>query len=298
MSRRAARIASAIFVNILAGSPLVMLAQAEPVTADNCLASPKAETPAGSHWFYRTDHVNKRSCWYLRREDGSVAQAVPQPSQPLPAPQPAAKPSIADARAELRPRAAVREDSPTPLPTDAATPVGAAGNNAGSANTSVWNATAAVATRWPEVPPASDVAKPAAAAPDPAVNVAQADAAAPATASPAAAASPAASGVDLPVRPEMVPFVIAATTGALMFAGLAAFFTKRFRGRVRRRKASTARGPIWETTDDDRIVLSDYPAANDRDYRPRFARGVASAASRYRAPEVVQRTPRRAPAPR
>jgi len=292
MSRRAARIASAIFVNILAGSPLVMLAQAEPVTADNCLASPKAETPAGSHWFYRTDHVNKRSCWYLRREDGSVAQAVPQPSQPLPAPQPAAKPSIADARAELRPRAAVREDSPTPLPTDAATPVGAAGNNAGSANTSVWNATAAVATRWPEVPPASDVAKPAAAAPDPAVNVAQADAAAPAT------ASPAASGVDLPVRPEMVPFVIAATTGALMFAGLAAFFTKRFRGRVRRRKASTARGPIWETTDDDRIVLSDYPAANDRDYRPRFARGVASAASWYRAPEVVQRTPRRAPAPR
>jgi hypothetical protein len=93
----------------------------------------------------------------------------------------------------------------------------------------------------------------------------------------------------------MVPFVIAATTGALMFAGLAAFFTKRFRGRVRRRKATTVRGPIWETTDDDRIVLSDYPAANDREYRPRFARGVASAASRYRAPEVVQRAPRRAP---
>ena len=292
MSRRAARIASAIFVNILAGGPLVMLAQAEPVTADNCLASPKNETPAGSHWFYRTDHVNKRSCWYLRREDGSVAQAVPQPSQAAPAPQPAAKPSLADARAELRPKAAVREDSPAPLPTDAATPVGAAGGNTGLANTSVWNATAAVATRWPELSPASSVPKPAAATPDPAINVAQADAGAP------AAASPAASGVDLPVRPEMVPFVIAATTGALMFAGLAAFFTKRFRGRVRRRKASTARGPIWETTDDDRIVLSDYPAANDRDYRPRFARGVASAASRYRAPEVVQRTPRRAPAPR
>jgi hypothetical protein len=146
-----------------------------------------------------------------------------------------------------------------------------------------------VATRWPEPPPASSVPKPAAATPDPGTNVAQADAAAP------AAASPAASVVDLPIHLEMVPFVIAATTGALLFAGLAAFFSKRFRRRVPRRKASTARGPIWETTDDDRIVLSDYPAANDREYRPRFARGVASAASRYRAPEVVQRAPRRAP---
>jgi hypothetical protein len=289
MSRRAARIASAIFVNILAGSPLVTLAQAEPVTADNCLASPKNETPAGSHWFYRTDHVNKRSCWYLRREDGSVAQAVPQPSQAAPAPQPAAKPSFADAHAELRPRAAAREDTVAPLPTDAATPVGAAGSNSGSANSSVWNATAAVATRWPEQAPASSVLKPSSATPGPAVNVAQADAAAP------SAASPAASVVDLPIHPEMVPFAIAATTGALLFAGLAAFFTKRFRGRVRRRKAAATRGPIWETTDDDRIVLSDYPAANDREYRPRFARGVPTAASRYRVPEVVQRAPRRMP---
>jgi hypothetical protein len=263
-----------------------MLAHAEPVTTDNCLANPKAETPAGSHWFYHTDHANKRNCWYLKREDGGVAQAVPQQSQPVATPQPAAKPSFADARAELRTKAAVREDSPAPLPTDAATPGGAA---VASANTSVWNSTAAVATRWPEPPPAGAVPKPAAATPDPGTNVAQADAAAP------AAAPPAASAVDLPIHPEMVPFAITATTGALLFAGLAAFFSKRFRGRVRRRKASTARGPIWETTDDDRIVLSDYPAANDRDYRPRFARGVASAASRYRAPEVVQRVPRRAP---
>jgi len=282
MPRRAARIASAIFVNILAGSPLVMLAHAEPATSDNCLASPKNETPAGSHWFYRVDHVNKRNCWYLRREDGSVTQVVPQPSQP--APQPAAKSSLADARAELRPQAAVREDNnPAPLPTDAAV------SNAGSANASAWNATAAVATRWPEPPPASSAPQPAAATPDPATSLAQADTTAP------AAASPAAPVVDLPIHPEMVPFVIAATTGALLLAGLAAFFSKRFRGRVRRRKASTARGPIWETTDDDRIVLSDYPAANDREYRPRFARGVASAAARYRSPEVVQRAPRRAP---
>jgi hypothetical protein len=118
--------------------------------------------------------------------------------------------------------------------------------------------------------------------------VAQADAAAP------AAAPPAASVVDLPIRPEMLPMLAAATIGVFVFAGLVPLVSRRFRSRVRRRKATSAQGPIWETTDDDRIVLSDYPVMEDRDYRPRFARGVASAASRYRAPEVVERAPRRA----
>src|SRR5579862_9004728 len=127
MSRRAARIASAIFINILAGLPFVMIARAETVTAENCLLNPKGETPPGSHWRYHIDHVNKRNCWYLRSEDGSVAQAAPQPSQstpsqPAPTPQPPAKPSLADARAELRPQAIVRED----------TPANVAGNPAGN----------------------------------------------------------------------------------------------------------------------------------------------------------------------
>jgi hypothetical protein len=98
----------------------------------------------------------------------------------------------------------------------------------------------------------------------------------------------------------MIPTMIAATLGALAFAGAGALIARRFRRRVRRRKATSARGAIWDTTDDDRIVLSD-PAADERDDRPRFARGVASTASRprgqefkQRAPEFVQRAPRRA----
>jgi hypothetical protein len=276
MSRRAARIASAIFVNILASLPLMTMARGETATAENCLASPKNETPSGSHWRYRVDHVNKRNCWYLRSEGGGAAQAVPQPE----APAPTAKPSLADARAEIRPKAAVHEDT-----APASTPTGPAA----AASTNVWNATAAVTTRWPEVPPAS-VPKPASAKPDPAVNVAQAEVAAP------AAASLAALIANLPVSipPEMIPTLIAAAIGALVFAGVAILMLPRFRRRVRRRKATAARGPIWETTDDDRIVLSDYPSRDEREYQPRFARGVASATSRYRAPEVVQRTPRRA----
>jgi hypothetical protein len=286
MSRRAARIASAIIVNILAGIPLVMLAHANPVPADNCLSSPKGETPAGSHWRYRTDHANKRTCWYLRREDGSIAQVAPQASAPEPAP--AAAPALVDARAELRPRATVREDTSvaTPPANNTATPIV---NNAGSANASVWNSPAPVATRWPDLPPSVSAPK---------TEVAAADAtndATPAAAVAPAAASSAASAVDLPIKPEMIPILIAATLGVLALGGAAGLISRRYRRRVRHRKATSARGPIWETTDDDRIVLSDYPAVDDREYRPRFARGVPSAkASRRPAPEFAQRAPRRA----
>ena len=298
---RAARIASAILVNVLVGLPLVMLARAETAPVDNCLSSPKNETPTGSHWYYRIDHVNKRNCWYLRQEGGGVAQAAPQPSVPAPAPQPTAKPSFSDAHAELRPQATVREDSVSNPPASAP---GSNANTAsttatGSAAASVWNspnATGAVATRWPELSPATSVPKAVAATTADATN----NTAQPST-TVTAAASSTASVADLPVpiEPEMIQTLIAAAIGALAFAVIAAIISRRYRRRVRRRKATSAQGPIWDTTDDDRIVLSDYPA-ND-DYRPRFARGVASAAPRprapefsQRAPEFVQRAPRRA----
>ncbi len=289
MPRRAARIASAIFVNILASIPLVTMARGETATAENCLLSPKNETPAGSHWRYRVDHLNKRNCWYLRREGGEVAQALPETSPPAPAPAPVAKPSFVDARAELRPQAAIREDTvATNPPAATSNPTNTAGNVANSANAPVWNTAAAVATRWPESVPASSVPKAAPVVADLTSNATQ-----PAAAAPAAAASVA----DLPasVQPEMIPTLIAAAIGALAFAGAAALILRRHRRRVRRRKATSARGPIWETTDDDRIVLSDSPAMDDRDFRPRFARGVASATSRHqRAPEFAPRMPRRA----
>jgi hypothetical protein len=266
-----------------------MMARGETATAENCLSSPKNETPAGSHWFYRIDHVNKRNCWYLRQEGGGVAQALPQASPAAPAP--AAKPSIADARAELRPQAAVREDTAAANPSVAtSSQANATGSDASSANASVWNSPAPVATRWPDLPPVVSVPKTTVAAADAANNAPQPAAAAPTE------ALPAASTADFPVKPEMVPTAIAATFGALAFAGIAALVSRRFRRRVRRRAASSAQGPIWETTDDDRIVLSEYPAMDDRDYRPRFARGVPSATSRQRqrAAEYAQRAPRRA----
>jgi hypothetical protein len=277
MPRRTATMVPAILAGILAGISLTTMARGEPANVEDCLPTPKAETPAGSHWRYHIDHANKRNCWYLRRDDGGVSQALPLGNPPAPAP--AAKPSIADARAELRPQA-IREDTPAVSP-----PPNAASNETSSANASVWNATAAVATRWPDLPAAvsAPTAAQAPVAPAPASDV---------TTSPAAPApSIPFAYLSAPVRPEMIPIVVTAIIGALAFAGAAAFMSRR-RRRLSVPKARSARGPIWETTDDDRIVLSDYPSVDNRDYRPRFARSVGSATAV--SPEFVRRPPRRA----
>ncbi len=277
MPRRTATIVPAILVSILASISLATMARGEPANVANveeCLSSPKAETPPGSHWRYHIDHANKRNCWYLRRDGGGVAQALPQSSPAAPAP--TAKPSISDARAELRPQAV--QDNPVVSP-----PTNAAGNETNSANASIWNATAAVATRWPDLPAASSLPTAAPAA------VAPASDATPSSADPAPSA--AFTYFSMPVRPEVIPTVFAAMMGALAFAGAAAFLSRR-RRRLRVPKVRSARGPIWETTDDDRIVLSDYTPTDHRDYRPRFARSAASATAA--SPEFVRRPPRRA----
>jgi hypothetical protein len=39
----------------------IVLAQA----VEDCIESPNSAPPQGSHWYYRTDRVNQRKCWYL-----------------------------------------------------------------------------------------------------------------------------------------------------------------------------------------------------------------------------------------
>jgi hypothetical protein len=282
MPSRTAKFVSAVFVSILVGIPLVTIAYGQTAAADSCLSGPTGETPPGGHWRYRIDHANKRNCWYLRLEDGEVSQAVPQNSRPSPSP--VAKPSVADARAELRPQQAVREDTRTVSP-----PSNAAGNDASSANPSVWNVTAAVATRWPTLPPAFAMPKAAASTASPASDVTQS------SADPAPVAAPSAphASLSMPIRPEMIPTLFAATVGALAFAGAAALIARRRRMRIRRRKVRSARAPVWETTDDDRIILSDQLSSYGRDYRPRFARSARGVGpSKDRATDFASRAPR------
>jgi hypothetical protein len=291
-----AKFVSAIFVNIFAGLLLATAAHGEPAAADGCLSVPWGDAPAGSHWRYHIDHVNKRNCWYLRQDGGGLSQASPQsPKQaqqntiPPAPPSPPAKPSVADARAELRPQAGREDNAPADPPAGAAgNPANIAVNQASSANASVWNATAAVATRWPEMPAAA-MAKTAA-------TTAANDAAAPSI-DPAKAVLPSIpfANLSLSVRPQTFWILIAAVIGAVAFAGLAALVSRRGRSRrrLRRRVAQSTRARIWETTDDDRIVLSDQPYPDVREYRPRFGRGAGAAAAPGGRPrEFVSRAPR------
>jgi hypothetical protein len=45
--------------------------------AQNCLSEPNTAAPAGSHWYYRSDRVNQRKCWYLRGVSGSIGRGAP-----------------------------------------------------------------------------------------------------------------------------------------------------------------------------------------------------------------------------
>jgi hypothetical protein len=92
--------------------------------------------------------------------------------------------------------------------------------------------------------------------------------------------------------------LIAAAVVALAFASsIAGFIFRRARTRrPRHRKMVHGRAPIWETTDDDRIFISDHPPSGNRDYRPRFARSAGSTRVKSdRKTEFIPRTPRRAP---
>ena len=53
--------------------------------AKECLTAPKAHTPKGGHWYYRTDRVHHRKCWYLRVGDQTV-QPTAAATQPHAAP--------------------------------------------------------------------------------------------------------------------------------------------------------------------------------------------------------------------
>ena len=108
MPNRTAKFVSAVFASVIAGVPLTATITSTPApAADECLSAPKGQTPEGSHWYYRIEHPSNRHCWYLREEGDAHAQA----SSPAPVKQASSKPetampgSVANARAELTPRA-------------------------------------------------------------------------------------------------------------------------------------------------------------------------------------------------
>jgi hypothetical protein len=284
---------SAIFASILAGAPLTTTSHSETVAADDCLAGPKGPTPAGSHWYYRIEHPTKRHCWYLREEGDKLSQTAPQdtsPSAKLPPPEAdtAMQRSVANAHAELPAQPDRNETSNPALPTNAAGLNDALRANASNANGPL----SVVASRWPEpsgVSPAS--------VPRPATGNVAANTPANVVAAPPPVAAPVtlAVAVTSQSQPSSIPMLLAAVVGALALAGISASLFFKF-GRARRGRVRARRDPIPDSTDDDRIVLSDRRGAHVFPHGSRPSRGFGEARDpNDRAAEFFSRISARTP---
>jgi len=259
MPTQTAKFVSAVFAGILATIPLTAAPHAETPAPDNCLANPKGDAPAGNHWYYRIDHTTQRHCWYLRAQGEKVSQGAPQNilSSPKPPPQTEAQRSFADARAEELPAQTNRNDAPSAdLP-----PANADWNAAPAANAAGANAgPAATTSRWPDPSGMSLAASPQ----QPAANSSASSVAPSAVAAPAPADTtiiPAAAAPSPNGDRGLMPLLVAILGAFTLASGLIVKF-----GRQRQpqpRKFRARRGPIWELTDDDRIVLSDDPGVQD-----------------------------------
>jgi hypothetical protein len=157
MTNLAVKFLSAVSVGIVASAPIAMIPLSASGAVEECLTTPKDETPAGKHWYYRSERGTKRQCWYLRDEGETSSQTTTSRpawrAAPEVAPDRAAKlaRSAAGAHAELPlPQTLVEADlkiSPT-TPATSVDPRGA--EQKLSNNASPETAQSPVASRWPE----------------------------------------------------------------------------------------------------------------------------------------------------
>ena len=157
MTNLAVRFLSAVSAGIVASAPIAMISLSTVGAAEECLTTPKDETPPGKHWYYRIERGTKRHCWYLREEGETSSQTAT--STPARRASPEVAPdretklarSAAGAHAELPlPQTLVEADlkiSPT-TPATSVDPRGA--EQKLSNNASPETAQSPVASRWPE----------------------------------------------------------------------------------------------------------------------------------------------------
>ena len=154
MTNLAVKFLSAVSAGIVVSAPIAMIPLSTVSAAEECLTTPKDETPRGKHWYYRIERGTKRHCWFLREEGETSSQAATSMPARRAAPEVArdreAKlaPSAADAHAQLPlPQRSIEADlkiSPT-TPVDARAADQKLSNNASPETTH-----SPVASRWPE----------------------------------------------------------------------------------------------------------------------------------------------------
>jgi hypothetical protein len=271
MSIRTAKIVSTVFVSLLAGATLTTISQS---AVDDCLSGPKDKTPEGSHWYYRIDRATKRHCWYLRQEEGKPLQITAPNSAPsakpaLPAAEATMQRSIADARAALPPQTPVKQDPKQQNNLLTGQQIAAAVPNRAGIETnqppSIRDAnirSSVIASRWPGEPgpiQSTDLAPDTVNRPVGANSTLQAQ---PPTVLPDRRSAVA--NLWSQISAYSLSARLAVLMAALALAGILASVAIKPGGprRPRRAKVRIRRGPIWEPTDDDRIVLSAPPDAD------------------------------------
>jgi hypothetical protein len=294
MPNRTAKIASAIFASLLAGASLTAITRSAAGAADEeCLTTPKGETPQGSHWYYRIDRASKRQCWYLREESEKLSDVAPvnaqadvqanvpakssSPSKPASAkPDTAMQSSVANARAELPPQ--TRVEQPDRNRSAAAI---SANPTLSDADRSVRPPVAqtqpsGVGSRWlnqSNAFPAANPAPPASPALYEPTVVAEANAA-PQT--PPPAAGPFAADPSLETPTHSVQMLLAAILGALALAGVMARLIFKFVGtrRLAKRRFRERRGAIWKSAATGRRPSAVYRGADALPPEPHFPRDL------------------------
>lgn len=290
MPDRAAKFVSAILAGALASAALAGMSLNAARAADDCLLAPKAETPDGSHWYYRIDRATKRHCWYLRTEGEPLSQtAAPNSSGPAKPVAPiVAAPiqrSVADAHAELPPQTSIEPPArygglAAAMP---ANPAVNGNNNAIAPEPD--SPQSLVASRWPDPSAGSSAGRPQPATGQIAANgpsepqsdsprsdSAQADS--------VAAPPPPAAAVSLAVAdssqglPASLPMLLAVMTGALALAGLTASLVLKFGDARRTARLRVRRDKIWEPAGSDRIRRLPRPGADVVPRRPHFPRDL------------------------
>jgi len=68
MACRAVKLLSAILASTVLCVSAVTIPLGTTDAAEECLTTPKNETPSGQHWYYLTERGTKRHCWFLREK--------------------------------------------------------------------------------------------------------------------------------------------------------------------------------------------------------------------------------------
>jgi len=298
MSSRTAKFLSAVFASVLLGTPLATLAQNAARTADNCLAGPKKDhTPQGSHWYYRIDRATKRHCWYLADEHAPQAAAPNSSAAVKSLPQDAEttmQHSVANARAELPAQTPVEPPNSNAAPSLSVDDARSE-DSGGVATPGTPISRSVVASRWPDPYSAEPPTNPPPNKRDPDMGVSSVSRTQPTSVLTAGKFAAADLSSETPLYSMQMQ--LAALMGMLALAGIIGTVIFKFGSSPRplQSEIRKRRGPIWESTDDDRIVLSGHPGADALPRRTGFARDLDQVRRDDRVAEFFSQLTKRTP---